>query len=76
LSINTFGLGEGFNLLLNNNNNPSLGELDLNIIALVNALTGMNLTREYFLKKESFVKSIKFAETETENSNKWLKRFN
>ncbi len=73
---NLFGNIRGFNLLLNNNNNlPSEG-LDPNVTALVNTLTGMNLIRGYYLKEESFIKLIKFGETEIKDLNEWLERFN
>jgi len=75
LSINTFGLRKGFNLLLNNNNSPS-GRLNPNVIVLVNALTEMNLTREYFSREGNFIKLTEFARTKTKDLNKWLKMFN
>ncbi|SRR6266540_72642 len=75
-SVNLFGnIGE-FNLLSNNNNNPPPEGLDPSVAALVNALTGMNLTDEHYLKEGSFIKSTEFGETETEDLNKWLERFN
>ncbi len=48
LSINTFRLGEGYNLSSgnNNNNNPPPEGLDSNIAVLVNILTRMNLMEE------------------------------
>ncbi len=71
LSINTFRLEGGFNSLLgnNNNNNPLLKGLDLNIVVLVNILIELNLTERYFSRKGSFIKLIEFAKTETENLN-------
>jgi len=68
-SINIFRLGERFNLSLNNNNNLPLKGLDLNVVVLVNALTGMNLIGEYFPREKSFIKFIEFARTEIENPN-------
>ena len=75
LLVNTFELKE-FNLLLNNNNNSLPEGLDPNIVVLINVLTEMNLIGEHFSKEESFIKPIEFEEIETENLNKWLKRFN
>ncbi len=59
---------------LRNINNP--GGLDPNVAALVNALTGMNIGGGYASREGSFVKSGEFGETETENPNEWLERFN
>ncbi len=75
-SVNLFDNIGGFNLPSNNNNNPSLGGLNLNIVVLVNALIGMNLTKRYYLRERSFIKLTEFEETEMENLNEWLKRFN
>jgi len=76
LLVNLFGnIGE-FNLPLNNNNNSLSEKLNSNVIALVNTLTGMNLTKGYYLKKESFIKLIEFKGTETKDLNKWLEKFN
>jgi len=76
LLANFFGNLEGFNPLPNNNNNPPSGGLNPNVAALINALIGMNLTGGYFLREESFIKPTKFRETEIEDLNEWLKRFN
>ncbi len=75
LSVNPFENLGGGNPLPNNNNLPP-GGLDLNVAALVNALTGMNLTGGYYLRKGSFIKLTKFGETEIEDPNEWLERFN
>jgi len=56
------------------NNNP--GGLDLNVIALINALTGINIGEGYTPRKGSFIKPTEFKRTETEDPNKWLERFN
>ncbi len=67
-------LGEG-NLSPNNNNLPPRG-LDPNVVTLVNVLTRINLTGGHYLRKESFIKPTEFGETETEDLNEWLERFN
>ncbi len=36
----------------------------------------MNLTKGYYLRERSFIKLTEFERTETEDPNKWLKRFN
>jgi len=36
----------------------------------------MNLTGGYYLRKGSFIKLTKFGETEIEDPNEWLERFN
>ncbi len=62
------GLGGGFN-------SPPGGNaegLDLNVAALVNALTGANLEINHVEKESNHVKPIEFKETEAENSNEWL----
>jgi len=41
----------------------------------VNALTEMNLTREYYPRKGSFIKPTEFGGTEIEDPNEWLERF-
>ncbi|SRR6266542_3291445 len=76
LPVNLFENIGGFNLLSNNNNNPLSEGLDSNVMILVNALIGMNLTRGYYPREESFIKLIKFGKTETENLNEWLEKFN
>src|SRR6266540_4340724 len=52
------------------------GGLDPNVAALVNVLTGMNIRGGYAPREGSFVKSAEFGETETEDPNEWLERFN
>ncbi len=76
LSVNLFGNIGGFNPPPNNNKNLSPGGLDLNVTALVNALTGMNLMGGHYLREGSFIKLTEFRETETEDLNEWLERFN
>ncbi len=56
------------------NNNPE--GLDPNVIALVNALTGMNIGGEYAFREGSFIKPAEFEGTEMEDLNEWLERFN
>jgi len=75
LSANLFRNIREDNLPLNNNN-PSSGGLDPNVIALMNALTGMNLTGRHYLREGSFIKLTEFGRTETKDLNEWLERFN
>ncbi len=63
------GLGGGFNP-------PSGGnvkELDPNVAALVNTLTGANLGINHIERELNHVKSIEFGGTKAEDPNKWLK---
>ena len=62
------GLGEDFNPPLGGN----IGGLDLNVAALVNALTGANLGINHTERKSNHVKPTEFRETEAEDSNEWL----
>ena len=69
LPVNLFeNIGEG-NLSPNNNNNLSPEGLDLNVATLVNALTGMNLTRVHYPREGNFIKPTKFEKTEMEDTN-------
>jgi len=65
---NLFNNIGGFNSLSNNNNLLS-GELNLNITALVNVLTGMNLIRIYYLREGSFIKLTEFGGIKMEDPN-------
>ena len=66
------GLGGGFNLPPGG----GLGGLDPNVAALVNALTGANLGENYVEREANHVKPTEFGETEAEDPNEWLKRYN
>ncbi len=62
------GLGGDFNL-------PSGGNvegLDPNIVALVNALTGVNLEVNHVERESNHVKPTEFGGTEAEDPNEWL----
>ncbi len=62
----------GFNLLPGKNT----GGLDLNVAALVNALTGVNLGINYIKRESNHVKLTEFGGTEAEDPNKWLEYYN
>ncbi len=65
-------LREGFNL-------PSGGNakgLDLNVAALVNALTEANLGINHVEREFNHVKPTEFEETEAEDFNEWLECYN
>src|SRR6266498_3263478 len=62
------GLGGGFN--------PSLGGLDSNVAALINALTGANLGVNNVERESNHVKLTEFGGTEAEDPNEWLERYN
>jgi len=66
------GLEGDFNLPLERNARG----LDLNITALVNALTGANLGINHVERESNHVKPIEFRRTEAEDPNKWLERYN
>ncbi|SRR6266542_256007 len=59
------GLGEEFNPLLEGN----AEELDPNVAALVNVLTGANLRINHVERESNHVKPTEFRETEAENPN-------
>src|SRR6266540_1183424 len=59
------GLGEGFNPLLGRN----AERLDLNVTALINALTGANLEINHVERESNHVKLTEFRETEVEDPN-------
>ncbi|SRR6266542_2247258 len=59
------GLGGGFNLLPGEN----VKELDPNVAALVNALTGANLEINYVERKSNHVKLTEFGKTKAEDPN-------
>ncbi len=65
-------LEEGFNPLPEENTEG----LDLNIVALVNVLTGANLKINYIEKESNHVKPTEFEGMEVEDPNKWLKWYN
>ncbi len=50
--------------------------LDPNITALVNALAGANLEINHAEKESNHVKPTEFGETEAEDPNEWLERYN
>ena len=62
------GLGGGFN--------PPPGRnakgLDLNVVALVNTLTGANLEVNHVERESNHIKLIEFGGTEAEDPNEWL----
>jgi len=60
------GLGGGFNSSLKGN----AGELDSNIVALINALIGVNLEINHAKRESNHVKLTEFRETEAEDFNK------
>ncbi len=66
------GLEGGFNSLSGRN----ARELDPNVVALVNALTGVNLGINHVKWESNHVKSTEFRRIETENSNEWLEWYN
>src|SRR6266498_497581 len=66
------GLGGGFNPLPGGNAEG----LDLNVAALVNALTGVNLGVNHVDRELNHVKSAEFRGTEAEDPNEWLERYN
>src|SRR6266540_5153149 len=66
------GLGRGFNPLLEGN----AGGLDLNVAALVNALTEANLGINHIERESNHIKPTEFGETEAEDPNEWLERYN
>ncbi len=66
------GFGGGFNLPSGGN----AGGLDLNIAALVNALTGANLGVNHVDKESNHVKPTEFGGTKVKDPNKWLERYN
>ncbi|SRR6266542_490223 len=59
------GLEEGFNLLSRKN----LRRLDLNVAALVNVLTRVNLKVNYIKRKSNHVKLTEFRRIEAEDFN-------
>ncbi len=59
------GLGGSFNLPLGENARG----LDLNVTALVNALTGANLEINHIERESNYVKLTEFGGTEVEDSN-------
>ncbi len=66
------GLEGGFNL-------PSKGnakELDPNVTALVNTLTGANLRINHIERESNHVKLTEFGRTEAEDPNEWLEQYN
>ncbi len=62
----------GFNSLSRENTEG----LDLNVAALVNALTRANLRINHVEKELNHIKSIEFKRIEAEDPNKWLKQYN
>ncbi|SRR6266498_797703 len=62
------GLGEGFNLLLGENAEG----LDLNVVVLVNALAGANLSTNYIKRESNYIKLTEFGRTKAEDPNEWL----
>jgi len=66
------GLEGGFNLPSEGN----AGGLDLNVAALVNALTEANLGINHIDRESNHVKSTEFGRTEAEDPNEWLERYN
>src|SRR6266498_4262329 len=66
------GLGGGFNSPPRGNT----GELDLNIVALVNALTEANLGINHVEREFNHVKPTEFGRTEVEDPNEWLECYN
>src|SRR6266498_2342705 len=66
------GLGGDFNPLPGGN----AEELDLNVAALVNALTGVNLGVNHVKRESTHVKPTEFRGTEAEDPNEWLERYN
>ena len=66
------GLGGGFNPPPGEN----AGGLDPNVAALVNTLTEANLRINHVERESNHVKLTEFRETEAEDPNKWLERYN
>ena len=66
------GLKGGFNSLSRRN----AGGLDLNVVALVNVLTGANLGINHTERESNHVKLTEFGETEVEDPNEWLEYYN
>jgi len=66
------GLEGGFNLPSEEN----AGGLDPNIAALVNTLTEANLEINHAKRESNHVKLTEFGETEAEDPNEWLERYN
>ena len=66
----------GFGRDLRGGFNPPLGEnargLDLNVAALVNALTGVNLGINHMKGESKHIKSTEFGRTEAKDPNEWL----
>ncbi len=50
--------------------------LNLNVVALVNVLTGVNLGMNYIKRESNHVKLTEFRRMEAEDSNEWLERYN
>ncbi len=67
LPANLFGNLGGSNSSPNNNNLS--GGLNSNVVALVNALIGINLTGGHYPREGSFIKPTKFEGIETEDPN-------
>ena len=65
-------LERGFNSPLREN----LKALDSNVIALVNALTEVNLGINYIEREFNYIKLTEFRRTETENLNEQLEQYN
>src|SRR6266542_4260497 len=70
------GFGRGLEGGFNPSPGGNAGGLNLNVAALINALTGANLRINQVERESNHIKLTEFGGTEAEDPNEWLERYN